>query len=382
MPKGSGNRFRDFIHQSHDGIVVIDGKGVILEWNRGEEQITGIPARETLGRPLWEVQYRLVPEEKKTPAFLTVAKDKITHGLREGPDLKRVLEEEIQRPDGSRRMIQSVLFAVGRGEDMLAGGITRDITKQKEIELRLQSFNRELERRVGERTAELKERALQLQRLALELCRTEDRERRRIAFILHDDLQQHLASLHFRLYTLVPSELLDEQARERIRDFDQLIKEAIQKCRTLSHDLSPPVLHREGLLAAIAWLAKEMEVRNRLKVDLQASCEVEPDSLEIRSLLFRSVREILFNVVKHSGAASAVVEVRNEGNLFHISVKDNGNGFDQEAFKERSADENGLGLLSIEERMDFLGGRLEIDSALGRGCCVSLCVPMGGPKPA
>ncbi len=127
----SEERLRTFIRHSLDGIIIIDSEGKILEWNEGEEQITGIHSSEAMSQPLWEIQYQLAPDEKKNPAFLGMTKEKILNGLKEGIGLKRVLEDEIQRPDGTRRIIQSVLFAIRSGTEMLAGGISRDITDRK-----------------------------------------------------------------------------------------------------------------------------------------------------------------------------------------------------------------------------------------------------------
>jgi PAS domain S-box-containing protein len=123
--------FRSFVHQSRDGIVIIDSHGTIVEWNESEEKITGIQRTDAIARPIWEVQYQLVPDEKKTPEYNALARKIAIEGLKEGVGLKRLLEDEIQRPDGSRRFMQTILFGIPSGRGILAGSICRDVTDQK-----------------------------------------------------------------------------------------------------------------------------------------------------------------------------------------------------------------------------------------------------------
>lgn len=126
--------FRAFVRQTRDGIVIVDGDGAILEWNEGQESISGIARSEALSRPIWEVQRRLAPEGQRTDEYARVAREKALKGLGEGGGLRRVLEEEIQRPDGGRRIVQSVLFGLPSGGQMLAGAICRDVTESRRLE--------------------------------------------------------------------------------------------------------------------------------------------------------------------------------------------------------------------------------------------------------
>lgn len=133
--------FRTFMRRSSDGIVITDGEGTILEWNEGQERLTGIPASEAVSRPLWEVQHRLAPEAQRTDAFLREARERIRSGLEEGQGLRRVLQEEIQAPDGTIRVIQSVLLAFECDGRLLAGGISRDVTDRVRLEEALVEAN-------------------------------------------------------------------------------------------------------------------------------------------------------------------------------------------------------------------------------------------------
>ncbi len=127
-------RFRVFSQQSRDGIVIADARGMIVAWNAGEEEITGISCSEALGQPLWEVQYRLVPRESRQPSFLEAARERFFKALQADLGHRWVLEEEIERPDGGKRYIQSHTFLFKEDDLLFAGGIVRDITAHRQAE--------------------------------------------------------------------------------------------------------------------------------------------------------------------------------------------------------------------------------------------------------
>ncbi len=142
--RASEGRLRTFMQQSVDGIIIIDRSGTIVEWNPGIELITGISRMEALGSPLWEMQYRLAPVRVDEREFYKAAKEKIMWGMLEGVSLKRVLEEEILRPDGERRVMQSKLFALYSEGKMFAGAVVRDVTERRRAEEALKQANERL----------------------------------------------------------------------------------------------------------------------------------------------------------------------------------------------------------------------------------------------
>jgi signal transduction histidine kinase len=261
--------------------------------------------------------------------------------------------------------------------DMLARQAADAIERQQTQIALLKSHDR-LEERVVERTVELEIRARQLQWLALELARAEEREHERIAEILHEDLQQYLSAFKFRLWNLFPEDRMDPELKQKISDLENLVYESIQKTRQLSHELSPPVLKQNGLVAALKWLGEEMLQRHGLKVTLTTRGEVNPESGAVASLFYRAVRELLFNIARHAGVDSAAVQAAREGKTIRISVTDEGKGFDPEKCVIAKS-EAGLGLFSLRERISYLGGRVDIRSAPGQGCCVALSLDASEP---
>jgi PAS domain S-box-containing protein len=232
-------------------------------------------------------------------------------------------------------------------------------------------LNEELELRVKERTAVAERRAVQLQELAAELELAEQRERRRLAMILHDGLQQILVAAKLNLGVLPRAGDLHNATKEIMG----LIDEAIEMSRSLTAELGPPMLIRGGMGASLRWLVRWFHGKHGFTVKLTAPEEMTPMPEEVSILLFRSVRELLFNVVKHAGSTVACVDVVQQGGCIQVSVSDDGIGFDPTQIRGEGGSSGGFGLFSISERLSFLRGKMEIDSALGRGSRFVLTVP-------
>lgn len=256
-----------------------------------------------------------------------------------------------------------------------------EVTARKAAEESLRERNEaderdlaELEDRVRIRTAELQRRADQLARLTSELTLAEQRERRRLAKLLHDHLQQLLVGAKFGLQVL--SKQVSEAHREAILEVQELIGESIDASRSLTVELSPPILHEAGLVAGLQWLARWMNDKHGLDVTVSIDPAVHTEREDVRVLVFEAVRELLFNVSKHAGvpATHLAVELRDENTLV-VTVSDDGVGFDPEEIAARD-DPEGFGLLSIRERLGHLGGRLEIESAVGDGSVFRVIAPV------
>ncbi len=127
----SEEKLRTFVQQSLDGFVIIDENGVIIEWNHGEEEITGIPRTEAVGKHQWDVQYRLSPNKDITINAIKRAREITVARFAAGDTQELIFDDEILRPDGKMRVMQSVLFPLRIGKRMLIGVISRDITERK-----------------------------------------------------------------------------------------------------------------------------------------------------------------------------------------------------------------------------------------------------------
>ncbi|NLO06760.1 MAG: PAS domain-containing protein [candidate division WS1 bacterium] len=211
-----------------------------------------------------------------------------------------------------------------------------------------------------------------LRALASRLAMTEEQERLRIATVLHDDLSQSLAIAKLKLGSLRQTEL-SEKARNMTGEIEELVSEAIDFTRDLTVELSPPVLQQSGLAAALEWLADRVESRYGLSV----SCSCHEDCFvdaEVDTTVFRSVRELLTNVVKYARAKTVRIWMKCGDDVARIGVSDDGIGFDAE-MAGSATDGGGFGLFSIREALAHLGGHLEIQSAPGAGTTCVLVVP-------
>ncbi|WP_310820973.1 response regulator [Stratiformator vulcanicus] len=251
---------------------------------------------------------------------------------------------------------------------------SRQRSSEQDEELR--QINESLERQVAERTRIAEERATQLRTLAGELTRAEERERRRLAQMLHDDLQQLLVGARIRLATL-PNDPNPEQFGAILTEIDSLLDESIKVSRDLTLKFSPPVLYDAGLGPALEWVGRQMASKYGLNVTVDYDDSAQPTAEDTSVLLYQAVRELLFNVRKHSGAVEARVSLENGNNdQTVLTVRDSGRGFligDEAKTDDTSG--GGFGLFSIRERLELIGGRMELESEPDVGTTVRLFAP-------
>jgi len=207
------------------------------------------------------------------------------------------------------------------------------------------------------------------------LSLTEERERRRLATVLHDHIAQLLVLAKAKFDKMQESNLFRAIVKP-VDDVRRLIEESIRYTRSLIFELSPPILYDLGFEATMEWLAEHMEEQYGLKVEVEDDDQPKPLDNEGRVLLFRAVRELLFNVLKHAEAGSARVSMQRDGEHLKVVVQDNGVGFAPDKLSPTSGKVQGFGLFSIRERLNYFGGKLEIDSTPGQGARVILELPL------
>ncbi len=253
-----------------------------------------------------------------------------------------------------------------------------DITERKQAEEKLRRLNETLELRIAERTELAETRAKQLQVLVSELTLAEQRERRRLAEILHDHLQQLLVAAKFNCELL--AERTDTNLKQAAENIIDLILQSIQASRSLTTELSPPYLQQGRLTEALKWLARWMKENQGLAIEIDFTAGIDPAREDIAVLLFQSVRELLLNVVKHAGVKSANLKItHDENNRLKVSVSDQGAGFDPKNVWEMAKTGVGFGLFSIRERLALIGGSMDVESSPGKGSSFSLFVPQDTP---
>ena len=278
----------------------------------------------------------------------------------------------LERPISTRTLVRSVQVAL------------RSRRRQYEVRdllAELKSVNQSLERRVAERTAEAVDRAEKLRHLSAELSLAEERERRRIAQILHDDLQQLLISARMSFFAHC-----NANSAAKRDELAQAVNETLEKSfdltRSLSAELAPPVLYEDGLAAALKWLTSQMAGRYNIKITVKADSSADPQAIDVRVFLFQAVRELLFNSVKHAPRSPIHVAMKNDGQgKVRIVVSDQGAGFDPAKLDSKTMGTAGFGLFSIRERITSIGGEFRIQSTQGRGTQATLLAPCAPAVP-
>ena len=240
--------------------------------------------------------------------------------------------------------------------------IVRDITERKQAE------------------AALGESHERLESLSKQLLEAQEAERRRIARELHDEVGQAFTALKLNLQSLerAPAAAgLGPQIQESIG----IVEHAIQQVRNLSVELRPSLLDDLGLIPALRWHLDRYAQRTGLDTHFAVDPAMERPPSEIETVCFRVTQEALTNVMRHAQAKQVWVDLRQAGDEWHLTIRDDGTGFDARAARARAARGGSFGLLGMEERVLLIGGKIEIDSGPGEGTEIKVSFPIPGPDP-
>jgi len=336
---------------ANDAIIELDIRGdTIKYWNRGAEQLYGWSSSEAMGKPIHALLKTVFPASvEETKAVLTRQghwEGELIHTTRDGRQIYVTSRWTLREKTG--RNSASWLE------------INRDITERKEAEQKLQKAYGELENRVKERTAELEQSSSTLRLLSVQLLRTQDEERRKIARELHDGVGQYLAGITMQLESLrseatpFPGSLA-HKLEEVVNSTDA----CISAVRTISHLLHPPLLEELGLASAVQWYVKGFAARSGIETAIRMPEDFSRLGDEIEIVLFRILQECLTNIYRHSGSKTAIVEIGADSQQVWLEVQDRGKGngeAPQESFSP------GLGITGMRERVKHIGGVLEIKS--------------------
>lgn len=364
-------RLAAIVESSDDAIVSKDLEGLIKTWNRGAERLFGYAAEETIGKPVT----MLIPPERFGE------EREILQRIRRGESVEHY-ETVRLRKDGAVLDISLTISPIfdGQGRVIGASKVARDITERKRHEKELRRWRDELEVRVQARTKELVLSQNRLREMASQVSMAEQRERSKLARDLHDYLAQMLVVGRMKM-TWAKKQLaaLSPAGEAVIQDVDDILQQALSYTRTTIAELSPPSLQGEGLPEALKWLSERFQ-KDGLRVEFRSDCRMVPLPEEQGVTLFQSVRELLFNVLKHSGVdqAKVTLAVEPDGGV-QVIVEDRGKGMDDDAMR-RGAEPGHLGLFSVSERLEALGGNVEVLSGPNQGTTVILWLPYTGTQ--
>lgn len=331
--------YRMMVEAMNEGAVTLIPDGTIFYCNPRFGEMVQLDPEKMIGRLF---QTLIVPEEQS--AFETMLARAGPHGMRE--------EFHLQTSDGVRIPVQLSLYQLGSDQMSGIAVLATDISERIEAAEKIRS-------------------------LASKLTLVEQEERHRISQVLHDDLQQRLFALKAQLAFLADVPEKDQISADFFAELAQIqesLSEAIGITRNLSIDLNPVVLHGEGLAEAMTWLAFRMKEQYGLEIDLEAKERFSDLDHHVRMLLFQSIRELLFNVVKHADVSEAKVSMEQRGDFGRITVSDGGKGFDADLVMKDVKTAHGL--LVVQDRLSLLGCRMQVVSKPGQGARIVIEVPL------
>jgi PAS domain S-box-containing protein len=338
-------RERDFaeslIETAQAVVLVLDKRGRIVRYNPYTEELVGYPLEEMRGKD-WLTTFIV----KEDWSVTIEAFQKALKGVRSKNFVNTIITRE-----GSKRIVTWNNRTLHDSDGALLGLLTigQDVTEAKEAEQKL-SENYE-----------------KLRFLSSELTRTEERERQQLATELHDRIGQTMAVAKMKLEALQKEAVSTEHSgplEEIVGILDQLIRDT----RSLTFDLSPPVLYILGLEAALEWLAEQHQEKYGIKISFKKRGSGKEGLDKDRAfVLFRCAQELLVNVTKHAKADHVLVWMKKNGKSVEVGVEDDGIGFDVRKIKSPTDWTKGFGLFSIGERLNYLGGQFSIESTPGEG---------------
>ena len=341
--------FREMLTRTAGEAIVVDAAGRIVSANPMAMQMFGFEPEEMVGMMV----DALVPERLRD-RHAKHREDFLAGSLPMGHASDLVG----RRKDGTEFPIEVNFGSMQRGTDRLVVSFITDTTRQRESEGRIIAYQEKL------------------QRMAFDAAVAEERERRRIAADLHDRIGQSLALAQIKLTSV--RETMAGPSRKAIDEAVDLLEQSVVDTRTLTFELSPPVLYDLGIKEALSWLIEEIEKREGIRIELVDDNSNKPLDEATAALVYRAVRELLLNVLKHAQAPKAKVTLRRVDDHYAIDVEDSGIGFDP---ADAASKKEGFGLFSIREQIRRLGGTVEIASAPRQGTRVSVRVPVTTEEP-
>ena len=251
----------------------------------------------------------------------------------------------------------------------------------------IQKYNTELEKRVDERTYELRQNKQRLAMLLDEVIEAQEEERKRVARELHDEICQLLAALGMSIDIAALAHTENTLSPDGIRELKKKVEQVLVSINLIIRDLRPPILDDLGLESAISWLLEKHLVEKGIDYYLISTDSFKKTMAEFTRhasekgkrelMIFRVVQEAIINISRHSRARNAFVFLESKNNTVQIGIEDDGIGFNvKTALTAANRDESeGFGILGVKERVDILGGKLNICSGPNTGTSVSVHVP-------
>lgn len=356
-----------------------------VRWSSGIERLCGVrggqgtseapldSASEATGPTRREWGQRIHPDDQ---AWVGAA---VRRAMHDDPEQFEV-EYRIRHPDGHLIHVsdRAQIVRDAHGKPLRWVGFVSDISARKQAESALFQLNESLETKVAERGAEIEARAREsarrLKGLAAHLEAAREQQSAAIARDVHDELGGILTMLKLGLATTADAILPSDPLQARVKNMQDQVSLALQTVKRISTNLRPPMLDTLGVLDTIRWYAKQFSGMTRIPAEVEVVDLPEHIDLsaENSTAVFRVVQEALTNVAKHSRADRVKIVVRRRERELIVEISDNGIGLQHEIANKPDS----FGVIGMLERIQYLGGRLELANCPGAGACLTLHLPL------
>ncbi len=352
------------VAQSPAGVVITDADGNIEYVNPKFVEMTCYPQEDTIGK-----NPRILKSGEHSKEFYQKLWQTITSGhVWRGEFYNKKKTGELYWESASISPIKNE-----QGVITHFVGVKEDITERKQAEEALRKAHEVLEKRVAERTAELRQ-------VSSRLLDAHEEERKLIALDLHDGIGQSLSAIKFRVESILQEmkgEDIGGNCAMSLQTVIPMVQEAFEEVRRVTRNLRPPVLDDLGILATISWFCREFESTFK-GISIAKRIDVREDDVPdaIKIVIFRILQEALNNIGKHSNADHVELSLKKQDHNLVLMVEDNGTGFDLASPESDKRTVAGLGLAGMKERAALSGGTVSIESRPGNGTTICAAWPV------
>jgi len=334
--------YEELFTNASDAIWIHDVEGDITLANKACEKLTGYSVSELIGKNVREF---LAPEA------LTLARQ-VRDRLLRGEAMEHRYEQRLIKKDGSEAIVQlATRLIISDGKPQTFQNMARDITEEGKLRDNLQFYLRQV-------------------------LQAQEEERKRLARELHDDTSQQILLLTHGVDNLASKaeRYSPQELRSELGKLYELSQQTYQNIKHYAQALRPSILDDLGLVAAIKWLAEE--IHKLSGIEIQVKTDIIPLlPPETQLVLFRIVQESINNVHRHSRASEVSITVECQGDEVRVTISDNGKGFKLPRQLSEFAGQGKLGLTGMEERVQLIGGELEVSSLEGKGTTIIVEAP-------
>jgi two-component system sensor histidine kinase DegS len=338
----SEQQYRYLFENASDAIWIHDVDGYFVDGNRAWEKLTGFSREEMRGVHL----VKFLSDES-----LALARE-VRNKLVNGEEFEQPYEQQFYVKGGAVKTVKMSTNAVMSGGKITGfEHVARDVTQEKQQQENVRAYIQQI-------------------------TRAQEEERKRIARDLHDDVSPDIIILMQKLDNLTSTQRLKlSTVRENIEEVRGQAVKALESLRATAQGLRPRIIDDVGLVAALEWIAEELERDQKIQTRVETRNMERELSPETQILLFRIAQEALNNIRKHARASMVTIRVEGGENNITMTVTDDGQGFEAPGKIEGMVSAGRLGLMGMHERARLLNGTLQIKSAPGKGTEVTVKIP-------